>query len=322
MLLELNIKDFAIIDRLSLRLEQGFNVLTGETGAGKSIIIDALGTLRGDRADPTFVRAGTERARVEGVFSISDRPDVVPVLTEYGLWDEEDEMDGGRIWKQRGLCANRKAVEFLLKSGLLIPGEIKPVRIIDELRHGDEKLDGIAELPEPYYTEEELARVRKLLEPAWVRHLATPKPKREVTIEKALSMLRRARKQRPRDFSKPAGAGKGPAVSLPANWLAVLSVAGEAILNHDCTIASTSALQDMLLELESTLKALYDDYPFECRHIPIGFGSDGDIFSIEDRGSRQIDSKVFRLSHDGFTIEHVWENIPLFISDMLSGFYD
>ena len=92
MLLELNIKDFAIIDRLSLRLEQGFNVLTGETGAGKSIIIDALGTLRGDRADPTFVRAGTERARVEGVFSISDRPDVVPVLTEYGLWDDEDEQ--------------------------------------------------------------------------------------------------------------------------------------------------------------------------------------------------------------------------------------
>jgi DNA repair protein RecN (Recombination protein N) len=92
MLLELNIKDFAIIDRLSLRLEQGFNVLTGETGAGKSIIIDALGTLRGDRADPTFVRAGTERARVEGVFSISDRPDVVPVLAEYGLWDDEDEQ--------------------------------------------------------------------------------------------------------------------------------------------------------------------------------------------------------------------------------------
>jgi DNA repair protein RecN (Recombination protein N) len=92
MLLELNIKDFAIIDRLSLRLEQGFNVLTGETGAGKSIIIDALGTLRGDRADPTFVRAGTERARVEGVFSISDRPDIVPILTEYGLWDDEDEQ--------------------------------------------------------------------------------------------------------------------------------------------------------------------------------------------------------------------------------------
>src|SRR5437879_10356574 len=92
MLLELNIKDFAIIDRLSLRLEQGFNVLTGETGAGKSIIIDALGTLRGDRTDPTFVRAGAERARVEGIFSVADRPNVIPVLEEYGLWDGEDEQ--------------------------------------------------------------------------------------------------------------------------------------------------------------------------------------------------------------------------------------
>jgi DNA repair protein RecN (Recombination protein N) len=92
MLLELNISDFAIIDRLRLRLGEGFNVLTGETGAGKSIIIDALGTLRGDRADPSFVRAGTERARVEGVFSVADRPDVVPVLQEYGLCDDDDEQ--------------------------------------------------------------------------------------------------------------------------------------------------------------------------------------------------------------------------------------
>ncbi len=92
MLLELNISDFAIIDRLHLRLGEGFNVLTGETGAGKSIIIDALGTLRGERADPTFVRAGAERARVEGVFSVADRVDLIPVLTEYGLWDEEDEQ--------------------------------------------------------------------------------------------------------------------------------------------------------------------------------------------------------------------------------------
>src|ERR671937_2364828 len=92
MLLELNIKDFAIIDRLSLQLDGGFNVLTGETGAGKSIIIDALGTLRGDRTDPAFVRAGSERARVEGIFSVVDRPDVTPVLEEYGLWDGEDEQ--------------------------------------------------------------------------------------------------------------------------------------------------------------------------------------------------------------------------------------
>lgn len=92
MLLEINISDFAIIDRLNLRVSPGFNVLTGETGAGKSIIIDALGTLRGERTDPTFVRAGAERARVEGVFGISDYPGIIPILEEYGLWDGEDEQ--------------------------------------------------------------------------------------------------------------------------------------------------------------------------------------------------------------------------------------
>ena len=92
MLLELQISDFAIIDRLTLRLGDGFNVLTGETGAGKSIIIDALGMLRGERPDPTFVRAGASRARVEGLFGLIDSPQVVPLLREYGLYDDDDDQ--------------------------------------------------------------------------------------------------------------------------------------------------------------------------------------------------------------------------------------
>lgn len=92
MLLELNIRDFAIIDRLNLQFDPGFNVLTGETGAGKSIIIDALGTLRGDKPDPTFVRAGSTVARVEGIFSLDDCAEVLPLLAEYGLLDEGDDQ--------------------------------------------------------------------------------------------------------------------------------------------------------------------------------------------------------------------------------------
>ncbi len=91
MLLELQISDFAIIDRLHLRLGEGFNVLTGETGAGKSIIIDALGTLRGERFDASLVRAGCVRTRVEGVFTIEDRPQLIPLLREYDLLEGDDE---------------------------------------------------------------------------------------------------------------------------------------------------------------------------------------------------------------------------------------
>ncbi len=92
MLLELQISDFAIIEYLHLRLEAGLTVLTGETGAGKSIIIDALGTLRGEKVPASFVRAGCERARIEGIFSLSDSPHLLPLLQEYGLWNEEDEQ--------------------------------------------------------------------------------------------------------------------------------------------------------------------------------------------------------------------------------------
>ncbi len=76
MLLEISIKDFAIIDSLHLRLNRLFNVFTGETGAGKSIIIDAVNTLLGGKIGADFVRAGCERASVEGVFSLEALPPV------------------------------------------------------------------------------------------------------------------------------------------------------------------------------------------------------------------------------------------------------
>jgi DNA repair protein RecN (Recombination protein N) len=90
MLTELTITDFAIIDRLHLELAAGFVVFTGETGAGKSIIIDAVDLLLGGRAEAAQVRAGAELARVEGVFALDDdtRPAVEAVLTREELQDD------------------------------------------------------------------------------------------------------------------------------------------------------------------------------------------------------------------------------------------
>ncbi len=70
MLTELRIRNFAIIDRLNLRFHDGLNILTGETGAGKSIIIDAIGLLLGDRAMADMVRAGADRAEIEATFRL------------------------------------------------------------------------------------------------------------------------------------------------------------------------------------------------------------------------------------------------------------
>ena len=92
MLTELTVHNFAIIDRLHLRFDQGFNVLTGETGAGKSIVIDAVSLLLGGRAATDFVRAGTKSAYVEGVFTLSAelQAQIGPILEEEGLVEEGD----------------------------------------------------------------------------------------------------------------------------------------------------------------------------------------------------------------------------------------
>jgi len=89
MLIELRIENFAVIERLAVRLEPGLNVLTGETGAGKSIIVGALSLLLGERASSVTVRTGAERAVVEGVFDIAGRPDVAELLADHGLEPED-----------------------------------------------------------------------------------------------------------------------------------------------------------------------------------------------------------------------------------------
>jgi DNA repair protein RecN (Recombination protein N) len=89
MLSELRVKNFAIIESLTLPLARGFNVLSGETGAGKSIIVGALGLLLGERASVDLIRTGAERASVEGVFDIGDRPEIASFLDERGIDAEE-----------------------------------------------------------------------------------------------------------------------------------------------------------------------------------------------------------------------------------------
>jgi DNA repair protein RecN (Recombination protein N) len=89
MLTELRIKNFAIIESLTLPLAPGFNVLSGETGAGKSIIVGALGLLLGERANADVIRTGAERATVEGVFDVADRAEIRALLDERGIDVEE-----------------------------------------------------------------------------------------------------------------------------------------------------------------------------------------------------------------------------------------
>ncbi|PLX81822.1 MAG: DNA repair protein RecN [Desulfuromonas sp.] len=90
MLTDLIIHNFAIVDRLHATFGSGFNVLTGETGAGKSIIIGAVALLLGGRARPDLIRTGEESATVEAMFDLSARPDLSRRLAEEGFGEAEE----------------------------------------------------------------------------------------------------------------------------------------------------------------------------------------------------------------------------------------
>ena len=77
MLEHLEIRNFALIENLSVDFSDGFNVITGETGSGKSIILGALGLLMGEKADTGAVRTGSEEITVNAVLSVPDRKSVV-----------------------------------------------------------------------------------------------------------------------------------------------------------------------------------------------------------------------------------------------------
>ncbi len=105
MLAELTITNFAIIDELRLRFTPGFNVLTGETGAGKSIIIDAVSLLLGGRADTSMIRSGSQRAFVEGLFRLDEHlwAQIQPILEREGLeGDAPDTLILGREIRATG----------------------------------------------------------------------------------------------------------------------------------------------------------------------------------------------------------------------------
>lgn len=120
MLLALSLSDFVIVDQLKLNFETGFTVLTGETGAGKSITLDAIGLLLGDKADYGQVRQGAKEARLSALFDISQLPQLQAQLHEQGfLNDGSDELAIRRIidakGKSRSFINNQAATLAQLK---------------------------------------------------------------------------------------------------------------------------------------------------------------------------------------------------------------
>ncbi len=146
MLVELNIKNFAIIDELNLRFSPGFNVLTGETGAGKSIIIDAVSTLLGGRAESEYIRAGTDESHVEGIFHLDEASQaaIIPLLKEDGLEGEDDETlvlaremrrSGRNICRVNGRAVTLSALEQIAQRLVDIHGQSEHLSLFRVREH-------------------------------------------------------------------------------------------------------------------------------------------------------------------------------------------
>lgn len=121
MLLTLSLRDFVIVENLNLDFQSGFTVLTGETGAGKSITLDAIGLLLGDKADYSQVRNGAKEAQLSALFDISHLPALKEELREQGLLDDGgEELSIRRIidakGKSRSFINNQAATLAQLKA--------------------------------------------------------------------------------------------------------------------------------------------------------------------------------------------------------------
>lgn len=90
MLFELSIKNFAIIEDLKVQFTKGLNLITGETGSGKSIIIEALGMILGGRGTKDSIRTGNDKAILQATFLIEDISRIKPILYEYGIDIDKD----------------------------------------------------------------------------------------------------------------------------------------------------------------------------------------------------------------------------------------
>ncbi len=92
MLRSLHLRDFVIVAEVSIQLEQGFTAFTGETGAGKSLLIDALGLLSGERADPKMVRPGSRRADLAAHFDLDPGHRIHRDLRDADMEGDEGEL--------------------------------------------------------------------------------------------------------------------------------------------------------------------------------------------------------------------------------------
>ncbi|GAA0723705.1 DNA repair protein RecN [Clostridium malenominatum] len=150
MLLQLNIKNFALIEDLSISFDDGFNVLTGETGAGKSILIDAINYVLGGKFNKDLIRTGTDKTFVEAIFTLSNektKEELIKQGIEYEDWiiiSRETFQSGKSIIKVNGRTILISNVKLITETLLDIHGQHENQNLLNSTNHIN-YLDGFGE---------------------------------------------------------------------------------------------------------------------------------------------------------------------------------
>ncbi len=174
MLVELSISNLAIIDAVTITFSPGFNVMSGETGAGKSIVVDAVNLVLGERADRDMIQVGAERARVEALFDVTGLPHVEETLAALGLEAEEGLLPlareinsaGRTICRVGGSLVPLSTLKQVAETLLDMHGQHEHQSLLDVRKHlayldaygGAEQAALLAEVREAYRAWREVAR--------------------------------------------------------------------------------------------------------------------------------------------------------------------
>ena len=175
MLKQVSIQNIALIDQQSIAFFGGFSVLTGETGAGKSIIIEALNFVLGERASRELIKSGEEKASVEATFTIQAGEPVLEVLADQGIDCEDNELTlyrefslgGKNVCRANGTLINAGALKLIGDALVDIHGQHAHQSLLDEKRHiglldrfaGKEALEVKARVADAYHRAVEARRL-------------------------------------------------------------------------------------------------------------------------------------------------------------------
>lgn len=219
MLISLHIKNVAVIDEVSIDFCGGFNVLTGETGAGKSIIIDSLNMVLGQRTSKELIRSGQQKAVAQALFYI-DNEEAVLKLKEFGIEAEDNNLliyrdlsaDGKGICRINGMMATAGMVKEISKYLVNIHGQQDNQALLSTANHVDflDRYAGIIDIREKYRALYNRAKeIRRSLDE--INASEQEKARRTDLLQYQINEIESARLKKARRRNLPAGLNFYPA---------------------------------------------------------------------------------------------------------------